>query len=173
MSDSIIYIGSALVACSVVVLVWALTAERPLDTVQTNLSRGGQLGDSRQIALSASAKDRLLDPLFASIGRGMRGFTGSGTAERTQRKLELAGLYNTGWTVERMLVIRFLSLAVGVALALLLLSGGVTRNSLLLAILAGIAAYLAPTAWLDRRPPGTAGRRAAARHPGHPGRDAP
>ena len=146
-----VYVGAALVACSIVVLVWALFSERSLDTVQANLARGGRIGDSRQIALSASARTRLLDPMFDAIARSARGFTGSGTAARTQRKLELAGMQDTGWTVERILVIRFLSLAVGTAMALALLSGGVDRNRLLLAIAVGGASYLAPNAWLDRK----------------------
>ena len=151
MEDLTIYAGAVLVVASVIVLVWALAGERSLDSVQANLSRGGAPTDSRQIALSASAKDRLLDPLFEAIGRGARGFTGSGTAARTQKKLELAGLYDTGWTVERVLVIRFLSLGVGIVLALALLAGETTRNTVLLAIMIGAVSYLGPTAWLDRR----------------------
>ena len=152
MPEFTIYIGAALVACSVVVLVWALSGERSLDSVQANLARGGRVGDSRQIALSASARDRLLDPVFQGIARSARSFTGGATAERTQRKLELAGLYDTGWTVERILVIRFLSLAVGLALAFMLLSsGGVSRNNVLLALLCGAVGYLGPNAWLDRK----------------------
>ena len=146
-----VYLGAALVACSIVVLVWALFSERSLDSVQANLARGGNVGDSRQIALSASARIRLLDPLFDSIARTARGLTGSATARRTQRKLELAGLWDTGWTVERVLVIRFLSFAVGGLLAMVLLSGGVTRNTLLLAIAVAVASYLGPSAWLDRK----------------------
>ena len=151
MSDLTIYLGAALVACSVVILVWALYGERSIDSVQANLAREGRVGDSRQIALSASAKDRLLDPVFAAIGDSARGFTGSAAAKRTQRKLELAGLYDTGWTVERILVIRFLSLVIGVFLAFSLLANDFTRNTLLMAILIGIVSYLGPNAWLDRR----------------------
>ena len=146
-----VYIGAALIACSVVVLVWALFSERSLDTVQANLARGGRVGDSRQIALSASARTRLLDPFFDAVAHTARGLTGGATARRTQRKLELAGLYDTGWTVERVLVIRFLSFAIGGLLAMSLLSGGVNRNTLLLAIAVAFASYLGPTAWLDRK----------------------
>ena len=138
MSDLTIYLGAALVAGSVVILVWALYGERSIDSVQANLAREGRIGDSRQIALSASAKDRLLDPVFGAIAGSARGFTGSATAQRTQRKLELAGLYDTGWTVERILVIRFLSLVIGVFLAFSLLANDFTRNTLLMAILIGI-----------------------------------
>lgn len=152
MPSFVIYLGSALVAFSLVVLVWALSGERSLDTVQTNLARDGRVGDSRQIALSASARDRLLDPLFAAIARFARSFTGSAAAERTQRKLELAGLYDTGWTVERILVIRFLSFAVGIAVAFFLLAGGgASRNTVLMAILVVLLGYLGPNAWLDRK----------------------
>ena len=146
-----VYLGAALLACSIVLLVWALFSERSLDTVQANLARGGNLGDSRQIALSASARTRLLEPLFDSIAGAARGLTGSGTAARTQRKLELAGLYDTGWTVERILVIRFVSAVAGIGLALAVLSGGVDRNSVLLAILVGALSFLGPSAWLNRK----------------------
>ena len=146
-----VYLAAALLIGSVIVLVWALSAERSLDTVQANLSRGGRLGDSRQIALSASARTRLVDPMFDAIARGARGFTGSATAQRTQRKLELAGLYETGWTVERILVIRVLAGGLGIAAAFSVLSGGASRNSVLVALICLVIGYLAPNAWLDRK----------------------
>lgn len=151
MSTAVVIIGALLVTSSVIVLVWALAGEKPISTVQENLARDGNLGDSRQIALSASARTRLLDPLFASIARFGRGFTGSGAAAKTQRKLELAGLHDTGWTVERMLVIRVLSLLIGAAITFSILSGERDRNSILLAIIVFGIGYAAPTAWLDRK----------------------
>lgn len=147
----VVIFGAALVVGAVGVLVWVLTAERDLDQAQANLGRGGMLADSRQIALSASAKTRILDPLFTSIGNRAKGFTSAGMGERVQRKLDLAGLYEKGWTVERVLVIRFLSLAIGVVLIVLLLSGGTGRQSLGLAALIAALAYLGPEAWLDRK----------------------
>ena len=146
-----VYFAAALVAASIVVLVWALTDDRSVDTVRANLARGGPLSDGRQIALTASARTRMFDPLFETIGRAARGFTGSATARRTQRKLELAGLYDTGWTVERILVVRALSLAIGIFVALSMLSDGAGRNSVLMALVAVVIGYLAPNAWLDRR----------------------
>ncbi|MDE0801999.1 MAG: type II secretion system F family protein [Acidimicrobiales bacterium] len=151
MSTAVVIIGAALVACSVIVLVWALAGEKPISAVQENLSRSGNLGDSRQIALSASARTRLLDPFFAGIARFAKGLTGSGTAAKTQRKLELAGLHDTGWTVERMLVIRVFSLLIGSAIAFSILTGERDRNSILLAIIVFGIGYAAPTAWLDRK----------------------
>lgn len=147
----VVIFGAALVVGAVGVLVWVLTAERDLDQAQANLGRGGMLADSRQIALSASAKTRILDPFFTSIGNRVKGFTSAGMGERVQRKLDLAGLYEKGWTVERVLVIRFLSLAIGVVLIVLLLSGGTGRQSLGLAALIAALAYLGPEAWLDRK----------------------
>ncbi len=146
-----VYFGAVLMAGSVIVLAWALFGERSVDTVQTNLARGGRVGDSRQIALSASARTRLLDPFFDSVASGARGFTGSEAANRIQRKLELAGLWDKGWTVERILVVRVLSLAIGVALAFAMLSGGADRNSVLVALIAVVIGYLAPNAWLNRK----------------------
>lgn len=146
-----VYFGAALVMGSVFVLTWALGGEKSLDEVQANLNRGGNVGDSRQIALSASAKTRLLDPLFAGMGRSARGMTGSATADRVQRKLELAGLWDTGWTVERILVVRILSFAIGVGVAFTLLSGDTTRNTVLFALIAVAIGYLGPMAWLDRK----------------------
>ena len=124
----VVIVGSALVVSAIIVLVWALTSERELDTAQANLGRG-MLTDSRQIALSASAKTRILDPLFDAIATRAKGFTSAGMGDRVQRKLDLAGLYEKGWTVERMLVIRFASIAAGVVLILLILSSGTGRPS--------------------------------------------
>ena len=146
-----VLLAAALVVGAVIVLVWALTSERELTAAQTNLGRGGTLQSSRQIALSASAKTRILEPMFDSIARRAKGFTSAGMGERVQRKLDLAGLYEKGWTVERMLVIRVLSIAVGVVLVVLLLSSGTGRQSLGLAVLVGAIAYLGPEAWLDRK----------------------
>jgi tight adherence protein C len=147
----IVVFGAALVVCSILVLVWALTSERELDTAQSNLGRGGLLTDSRQIALSASAKTRILDPFFAGIADRAKGLTSKGMGDRVQRKLDLAGLYEKGWTVERIVVIRTFSLAIGAVLIFLLLTQGTGRQSLGLAALVGAIAYLGPEAVLDRK----------------------
>jgi len=151
MDTLVVVAGSALVVGSVILLFWALTSERELDTAQANLGRGGLLTDSRQIALSASAKTRILDPLFDSIAKRAKGLTSAGMGDRVQRKLDLAGLHEKGWTVERMLVIRFASIAAGAILIVLLLSQGTGRQSLGLALLVGAIAYLGPEAVLDRK----------------------
>lgn len=149
--DAVMIVGSILVASSFVVLAWALGGTRAIDTVQENLSRQGRVGDSRQLALSASAKTRLLDPLFETIAGTARNFTGAGAAKKTQRKLELAGLYDTGWTVERMLVIRVLAFLIGLALGFWILTNGSGRQSLLIAIIVVVIGYIGPTAFLDRK----------------------
>ncbi|HEX4902803.1 MAG TPA: type II secretion system F family protein [Acidimicrobiales bacterium] len=151
MDTLVVIVGSALVVGAIIVLVWALTSERELDMAQGNLGRGGMLTDSRQIALSASAKTRILEPLFESVARRAKGFTTSGMGDRVQRKLDLAGLYEKGWTVERMLVIRVASIIAGVILILLVLSVGTGRQSLGLALLIGVIAFLGPEAILDRK----------------------
>ncbi len=152
MSSAVVIAGASLVAFSIVVLTWALAGEKPIDAVQANLARGGNVGDSRQIALSASARTRLLDPFFEAIARVARKYTGSGAAAATQRKIDLSGLYDTGWTVERVLVVRVLSLAIGGITAFWVLSNnGIERNTVLIAILAVGIGYAAPTAFLDRR----------------------
>ena len=152
MSSAVVIFGSALVAFSLVVLAWALAGEKSIDVVQENLARGGRVGDSRQIALSASARTRLLDPFFESIARVARSSTGSGAAAATQRKIDLAGLYDTGWTVERMLVVRVFSVLIGAFSSFWILSSlGVERNTVLLAILVFGVGYAGPIAFLDRK----------------------
>ena len=152
MSSAVVIFGSALVAFSLVVLAWALAGEKSIDVVQENLARGGRVGDSRQIALSASARTRLLDPFFESIARVARSYTGSGAAAATQRKIDLAGLYDTGWTVERMLVVRVFSVLIGAFSSFWILSSlGVERNTVLLAILVFGVGYAGPIAFLDRK----------------------
>ena len=147
----VVIAGSALVIGAIFILVWAITSERELDAAQVYLGRGGMLTDSRQIALSASAKTRILEPMFESIARRAKGFTTSGMGDRVQRKLDLAGLYEKGWTVERMLVIRVASIIAGSILILLVLSVGTGRQSLGLALLVGVIAFLGPEAILDRK----------------------
>ena len=147
----VVILGAVLVVGAVFVLVWALTSERELGAAQSNLERGGMPTNSRQIALSASAKTRILDPFFSSISQRVRGFGSQGMSDKVQRKLDLAGLYEKGWTVERVLVIRFASLVAGAILIVVILSSGSGRQSLGLAALVGVLAYLGPTAWLDRK----------------------
>ena len=147
----VVILGAALVVGAVAVLVWALTSERELGAAQSNLGRGGMPTNSRQIALSASARTRILDPFFDGIARRGKGFTSAGVGDKVQRKLDLAGLHEKGWTVERVLVIRFLSMAIGAVLVVFLLTNGTGRQSLGLAALVAALAYLGPTAWLDRK----------------------
>lgn len=147
MDSFAIYVGAAMVAGSVVVMILLLTAPGPADDVRSNLSRGS---DSRRLALQATARRRLLDPLFDVIARLSRGFTGEGAAAAVRRKLELAGLQDSGWTVERLLVVRALSLAIGAMVAIVALTGGVTQNSVLVAVSSLAVGYLLPAAWLNR-----------------------
>lgn len=146
-----IYFTAAVVVGAIVALVALLSGERPVDTVQENLSRGGRVGDSRQIALSAPVRDRLLDPFFDQLAGLGRRAVGKGSTDRTMRKLELAGLRDAGWTVERVLVIKVLAVGLGVVLILAILSNGIDSNALLLSLLVGAIAYLGPNAWLDRK----------------------
>jgi len=147
----VVILGSVLVVGSLFLLVWALTSERELDPAATNLGRGGMLTDSRQIALSASARARIIEPMFRAVTERAKGFGSAGMSERVQRKLDLAGLYEKGWTVERMIVIRVLSLAAGAVLIVLVLSQGSGRQSLGLAVLISALAFLGPEAMLDRK----------------------
>ncbi len=152
MNTALVTFGAALVSFSLVVLFWALSGERSIDTVQANLARGGNVGDSRQIALSASARDRIFDPFFAAIARAARKYSGSAAAAATQRKIDLGGLYDKGWTIERMLVVRVLSLLLGALTAFWILSSvGLERNTVLLAILVFGVGWAAPMAFLDRK----------------------
>ncbi len=142
--------AAALVVGSVAVLVWALSGERQLSAAQSNLGRGGARS-SREIALSASARDRLLDPFFAALGRRVRGVTSTGMNDRVQRKLDLSGLHEQGWTVERLVVLRAFSFATAVGLAFLLVGNVGGRETLGIAILIAAVGYLAPEAWVSRK----------------------
>lgn len=149
MSSSVVYLGAAMVVVSIVILVWLLSSERPVSAAQTNLQR--DIRTSRDLALSTSARDRLLDPIFEAIARFGHNFTGEGTVARVRRKLELAGLQEEGWSVERLLVIRVLAIACSIVLSILALSSGVDSNSLLIVIAAVAVGILGPMAWLNQR----------------------
>ena len=142
-------------------------------TCRPTCSGAARLGDSRQIALGASARTRLLDPMFAAHRpRRPDGFTGSGTADRdaaqarTRRSRTTRGGPSSGssWSGSCRSASAF------GALVLVFVGGGVEPEHGSCAPWSpSPCGYLAPAAWLDRR----VGERQAAHRAAAARRDRP
>lgn len=147
----VVILAATAVSCSVVFLVWALGSGRSTEQVSAALNPTAHAPDSREIALTASARARLVDPALGALTDWIKDFSSASVGARVQRKLELAGLTERGWTVERVLVVRFGCLAVGVLGAITIVATGSGRESIGLALLLAVVSYLGPDAWLDRK----------------------
>ena len=107
-------------------------------------------GSLREHSLRRPMVERAIAPIFLGAGRAFGRFTPAGFARRTQRKLMLAGISRSmdpnGWVV-----VKILSILVGVLFAVWALNqvDGLIRY--LLAGLALLAGILLPDAWLQRR----------------------
>jgi tight adherence protein C len=147
-----VYFTAGLVAIALVVFVVNLFSLRTdTATSRANLARGATLRSARQVALSESARSRLLDPFFAGIAARAKALVSAEQVGRSARRLELAGLEQQGWTIERVLVVRVLAGLLGVTAALLLLSNEMSRNTVLQALIVAGMGIGGPIAWLDRK----------------------
>lgn len=116
--------------------------------VSRNLGAGGlRGGDLRQIVLSQSALERIVQPFVAALARPAHRLSPAGMVSAIERRLQLAG---SSWPIERVLVLK---LALGGAF----LTGGLafafrfgSTRTFLLALAAGLVGYLGPDNVLAR-----------------------
>ncbi len=146
-----VYVVLAALAVSVSVLVlWrSLALDRvPGRQVGRNLRTGLAEGvDLRRLVLSQSPLERIFQPAAQFLGRAARRASPAGSVSALERRVELSGVT---WPGERILALKLALagglLALGVISALL--TGSTTR--LLLAVGAGIVAYLGPDLVVSR-----------------------
>ena len=137
------------VAMSVPILWLSLVQGRvPNRRVSRNLEAGRlRGGDLRQLVLSQSALERIVQPFFASLARPAHRLSPGGMVSAIERRLKLAG---SSWPIERVLVLK---LALGGAF----LTGGLvyafrsgSTRAFLLALVLGVVGYLGPDTVLAR-----------------------
>jgi tight adherence protein C len=142
---------AALAVCLSVPLLWLSVAggRVPSRDISRNLGAGLPEGASlRGMVLSQSPGQRLLGPVLGVVARRARRLSPAGMVGALERRVELAA---AGWSVEQVLVTK---LALGGGLLAVGLVRALTSPSaatLLVALLAGAAGYVAPDAVLTRR----------------------
>ena len=95
--------GSSAVACSFLVLWWAVSGERPASKAKTILTAGlAPVTDLRHALLSRSAPDRAVGPVLDRLAGWGRRLTPAGLGESLERRILLAGV-PAAWPVERVL----------------------------------------------------------------------
>lgn len=121
-------LGALFAAVTLLVVGLGLAHEKRKDTAQM-LALVGRIGGGEPLrAPHASFSDRVVAPLWTSMGSLAKRLSGADVAKRIQRQLDLAG-NTSSWTVERVMACKGLGL-----LSIALLGGIVGHSSVLTAI---------------------------------------
>jgi tight adherence protein C len=137
-------LGAGTVAVSVVILVWTLTEARPSPAATRNLTAGiPSTTDLRDAVLARSATERAVQPTVTWLAGHARRLTPTGRLDQIERRTLLAGVSRT-WTLERVLAAKLALAAVGAAAGVFHLVGDPGPMSVLIAVAATAAGYLAP-----------------------------
>lgn len=144
-----IVVAALAVALSIPILCYALVADRvPGKRVSRNLNAGRIQGeDLRQLVLSQSAFERIVQPLMGALARPARRVTPLGMITAIERRLRISGASSS---LERVLVLK---LALGVVLlggGLLYATSSGSAVSYLAAAGLGLVGYLGPDTVLGR-----------------------
>ncbi len=141
--------GALAVAAAVPLLVYSLAGpgQRWLMGRKTNVL--GEVQDVRQLVLTRSPWERLIQPLSRSLGKSLLRLTPSGWAGRVSRGLLLAGLSGRV-TVEQFVITKAAVAAGALAVGWFAV---VPRLELgwLVAILLGAVGFFLPDVWLSRK----------------------
>jgi len=146
-----VYVAALAIAGSLLLLWWGFSGPTEKNLVQDNLAHGADLrADFREMQLSRSFNERLLQPVISVLGGRFRRLTPGGVIDATSRRVELAGL-STSWSVERVLAAQFgLVAVVGILSLVRLATTRVSGPTIAVIILLVVAAYLVPEAILAR-----------------------
>ncbi|HVL03110.1 MAG TPA: type II secretion system F family protein, partial [Acidimicrobiales bacterium] len=137
------------VTLSVPILWLSLVQGRvPNRQVRHNLSIGAVPGGGlRQVVLSRSLVERIVQPVFATLARPARRLSPAGMVSAIERRLRISG---SSWSLERVLVLK---LVLGGALltgGLVYAFGSGSTRAFLVALAVGLVGYLGPDTVLAR-----------------------
>lgn len=137
------------VSLSVLILWHSLVQGRvPSRQVGRNLNGGlGPVDDLRQLVLSQSPMERILQPLITTLARPARRMSPAGTVASIERRLRSSG---SSWPVERVLVLKLVLGGASLGGGLLYASRSSSAIAFLGAFAAGLAGYLGPDTVLAR-----------------------
>jgi len=144
-----VVLAALAVALSLPLLAYSLTVDRASSRrVRGNLGAGVGEANLRQLVLSQSRSERILQPLSGVLARAARRLSPSGVVVSLERRLEVAG---SSWPLEGVLAVK---LALGAALLALGLAWAVAAGSALSflgAVIAPAIGYFGPDTVLARR----------------------
>ncbi|HEV8116242.1 MAG TPA: type II secretion system F family protein [Acidimicrobiales bacterium] len=144
-----VVLAALAVALSLPLLAYSLTVDRASSRrIRGNLSAGVGEANLRQLVLSQSRSERILQPLSGVLARATRRLSPSGVVVSLERRLEVAG---SAWPLEGVLAVK---LVLGTALLVLGLAWAVAAGSALSflgAVIAPAIGYFGPDTVLARR----------------------
>ena len=145
-----VIVGSLLVIGAFLLLFWAASAPRAVNVAEQNLRSGAEPTDARESRLQHNMDERVFQPAVAMLSNQVKKFTSRALVDRVARELQLAGLAGRV-TVEQILALRLVLLVIGIGLVTIVLSGDISTNTIGIAGLTLMVAYLLPKAALTRR----------------------
>lgn len=138
-----ILLAAVAVIGSIPLLWWSVAGERvPTRGISANLLRQG-ITDARQLRLTRSATERVVEPTIHWFASRARRLTPVGWVEQLDQRLALAGR-PAAWTLERVLAGKLLLAVAGATVGSLVFAGERTAGKLLLWGLMTVGGYFAP-----------------------------
>jgi tight adherence protein C len=139
-----LYLGSLAVVGSIVMLVWAfggkaVAARRPGYT-------SDQIDDLRSVVLQQGTGERIMGPLFRTVGGSARRLTPSGALNKLEQRVVHAGM-QAEWPVERVLAAKFMLGFLSLTFVILLMG----TSKILFLIGAPIGGFFLPDLILNGR----------------------
>ena len=150
MTDPILLFGAVLVAASLPVTWWAVGGGRGNANEASHHLRSKTSVDLHELLLTRSADERVVGPVVRGLSNRVRRFTPKGMISTLERRMALAGV-PPSWPIERVLAAKLLMGFFAILMALVVLSGGLTKMNIGLAVVVLVVGYQFPDMLLNRR----------------------
>ncbi len=138
-----LWVGAIAVTGAVIMLVSALMAD-------TGGTKGVAVTDLRQVVLRQRARKRLLGPVLSQIAGGLHSLTPTGTLERLDQRIDVAGARST-WSVERLIGTKVLLGSVGALYGMYRVFNEPTVTNILVTAMLAAGGFVIPNLVLSRR----------------------
>lgn len=147
----LLVLGALAVSLGVVLFLVSVAPSRPQlrSAISSNLQRG-QVTNLREVALSAPARERAVEPLIGSLASLGRRFSASGSIASLERKYVLAGR-PSNWSLERLFAAKIIMGLLGVTFTVTRLLAGSGGRSVLFGVVVAILLYFAPDVFISGR----------------------
>jgi tight adherence protein C len=138
-----LWAGAIAVTGAVIMLVSALMAD-------TGGTKGAAVTDLRQVVLRQRARKRLLGPVLSHVAGGLHSLTPTGTIERLDQRIDVAGARST-WSVERLIGTKVLLGSVGALYGMYRVFNEPTVPNILVTAMLAAGGFVIPNFVLSRR----------------------